>query len=77
MLFRSTTGIALGHFNGQIAQIDKALEAANDGLNSVITTQAGNISQNINLDGFLAEEYHVATFNAEAAMSDAPFYAER
>ena len=51
--------------------LDKAVCDANEGLNRTIHTQAGTISQNPNLDGFIAEQYHAKTFNmnAEAAGS--------
>lgn len=52
-------------------QLDSALKNANEALYNTITTQAGTISQNPSLDGFIAEQYHAQTFNmnAEAAGS--------
>lgn len=49
-----------------LAGLDHALENANESLYRTVTTQAGNISQNPNLDGFIAEQYHAQTFNLNA-----------
>lgn len=49
-----------------LQQMDDALLQANDSLYRTITTQAGNVSQNPNLDGFIAEQYHAQTFNMNA-----------
>ena len=54
-----------------LSNLDAAVKNANEALYDTITTKAGNISQNPNLDGFIAEQYHAQTFNmnAEAAGS--------
>lgn len=54
-----------------LQQLDNAVTEANRALYRTITTQAGNVSQNPSLDGFIAEQYHAQTFNmnAEAAGS--------
>ena len=49
-----------------LAGLDQALENANESLYRTINTQAGTISQNPNLDGFIAEQYHAQTFNLNA-----------
>lgn len=51
--------------------LDNSLQQANESLYRTITTQAGTVSQNPRLDGFIAEQYHAQTFNlnAEAAGS--------
>lgn len=46
--------------------LDSALENANEALYRAITTQAGTVSQNPRLDGFIAEQYHAQTFNLNA-----------
>ena len=40
---------------------------------NVVTTQAGTINQNPNLDGFIAEQELVNTFNANAALENSNF----
>lgn len=54
-----------------LLNLGTAIDTANESLYRTITTQAGAVSQNPCLDGFIAEQYHVQTFNlnAEAAAS--------
>lgn len=47
--------------------LDQAVYTANMSLYRTITTQAGTVSQNPCLDGFIAEQYHAQTFNMNAA----------
>lgn len=62
---------------GQYAsQIDQALSEANTNAQRIITTQTGAISMNPNLDGFIAEQHHVDTFNIDAATKGSPYRAE-
>lgn len=46
--------------------LDKAVNEANESLYHTITTQSGAVNQNPRLDGFIAEQYHVQTFNMNA-----------
>jgi hypothetical protein len=56
--------------------LDKAVETANkDFLQSPIYTN-GVFSQNPNLDGFIAEQYHVQTFNLNAKAAGSPYRAK-
>lgn len=45
-----------------LAGLDKALDTANEQLYHTINTKAGVPSQNPNLDGYIAEQYHAQTF---------------
>lgn len=74
--FASEAKTATSYMSAQEAStylqgLDSTLNAANESLYRTIHTQAGMISQNPNLDGFIAEQYHAQTFNlnAEAAGS--------
>ena len=69
--FASTTQKAVSAMSAQEASkylngLDNALQTANDSLYRTITTQAGTISRNPRLDGFIAEQYHAQTFNMNA-----------
>ncbi len=55
------------------AGIDKAVETANEQMRKTISTHSGNS----NLDGYIAEQHHVDTFNLDAAAKDSPLRAER
>lgn len=53
---------------GQYAgRIETTLEQANADMARTVLTKDGNISQALNLDGFLAEQHHVDSFNLDAA----------
>lgn len=59
-----------------LAGLDSALNTANESLYRTITTQAGNISQNPRLDGFIAEQYHAQTFNLNAEATGSQYRAK-
>lgn len=59
-----------------LQELDDQITIANDFLNKTITTKAGTINQNSNLDGFIAEQYHAQTFNLNAEACGSPFRAE-
>lgn len=62
---------------GQYAgQIESAIERANADMANTITRIDGCISQARNLDGFLAEQHHVDTFNLEATAKGSSFRAK-
>ena len=50
--------------------------SAQQASNRTITTQAGAISRNPNLDGFIAEQYHAQTFNLNAAARNSEYTAK-
>jgi hypothetical protein len=55
------------HVGQYVAGIDTAIEQANKGMIDTVLRRDGEISQALNLDGFLAEQHHVDTFNMDAA----------
>lgn len=62
---------------GQYASgIDNAITQANQNNWNVITRQDGQISQAMNLDGFIAEHHHANTFNMDAAAKGSPYRAK-
>ena len=58
------------------ASIDEALRTANDQMIGAVSTQSGAINRISNLDGFIAEQHHAATFNLDAAAKGSPLRAE-
>lgn len=56
--------------------LDEALKNANESLYRTLQTQAGMVSQNPNLDGFIAEQYHAQTFNLNAEAAGSPYRAK-
>ena len=56
--------------------LDDAVQTANEALENTFRTQSGAISQNPNLDGFLAEQHHAQTFNMNAQARGSEYRAE-
>lgn len=56
--------------------LDTAIQNANESLYRTITTQAGAVSQNPRLDGFIAEQYHAQTFNLNAEATGSQYRAK-
>lgn len=57
-------------------QIDTALSDANEKLLGTLLTNNGIVSQNPNLNGYIAEQYHAQTFNMNAVAKGSPYRAE-
>ena len=62
--------------NNYVDSVNTAIDSANKTLMESVTTKAGNINQNPNLDGFIFEEYHAGTFNVDATVKQKPYHAE-
>lgn len=73
---KATSGMSGEQTAQYLNALDSAMEQANVSLYNTITTQAGGISQNPNLDGFIAEQHHAQTFNLNAAAAGSPYRAE-
>jgi len=50
-----------------LQSLDNAINTANEALTRTIITQSGQVSQNPSLNGFIAEQEHVQSFNMNAA----------
>ena len=62
--------------NNYVDTINTAIDRANKTLMESVTTKAGTINQNPNLDGFIFEEYHAGTFNVDATVKQKLYHAE-
>ena len=62
--------------NNYIDTVNTAIDDANKTMMESVTTKAGTINQNPNLDGFIFEEYHAGTFNIDAAVKQKSYHAE-
>ena len=56
--------------------LSKTIQAANEQMYNAIMTNSGNINMNPNLDGFIAEQHHVQSFNMDAAVKGSNLRAE-
>ena len=68
-------GVAVNHLGDYLNKIERNFTTANAQMARTILRADGEVNQNINLDGFIAEQYHVNNFNAKAVLEDSPFRA--
>lgn len=68
-------GVAVNQFGDYLLEIDQNFANCNMQMARTILRADGEISQNINLDGFIAEQYHVNNFNAKAVLENSPYRA--
>lgn len=73
---QASSGVSVVEYGQYLDTINTAIENANAQMLRTVTTKAGEISRNFNLDGYIAEQHHVNTFNANAALAKSKFYAE-
>ena len=62
--------------NNYVDTVNTAIDNANKATIESITTKAGTMNQNPNLDGFIFEEHHAGTFNIDAAVKQKSYHAE-
>lgn len=72
----ASVGVSVVDYGNYLKSIDTSLTNANAQMLRTVTTNAGDISEALNLDGFIAEQHHVNTFNANAAAAKSKFFAE-
>lgn len=72
----AAVGVSVADYGNYLSQIDNVLTANNQALMDTILTQSNTINMNPNLDGFLAEQEIVNSFNREAALVNSPYRAE-
>lgn len=68
-------GVAVNQFGDYLHEIDRNLEQCSQQMMRTVLRTDGGVSQNINLDGFIAEQYHVNNFNAKAVLENSPYRA--
>ncbi len=68
-------GVAVKQFGDYLHGIDQNLEQCNQQMVRTVLRADGEVSQNMNLDGFIAEQYHVNDFNAKAELAGSPYRA--
>lgn len=72
----AATGVSVIQHGEYLNQVNQTLTNANAQMLRTVLTNSGEISQAYNLDGFIAEQHHVNSFNANAALSKSKFFAE-
>lgn len=72
----ASAGLSVIDYGNYLNTIDTAITNGNAQMLRTVTAQSGDISQCLNLDGFIAEQHHVNTFNMNAALERSQFRAE-
>lgn len=75
-LMQYTSVMSAQEASKYLQSLDQAVKTANEAMFDTITTKAGIPNMNMNLDGFIAEQHHVNTFNMNAQASGSEFRAE-
>lgn len=75
-LQEASTGMAVAEYGQKLAVADQAIHTANEQMLRTVLRADGEISQALNLDGFMAEQIHVNRFNEMAALKGEPYRAE-
>lgn len=64
------------NFGAYGGEIDSAIDLANKANIDLLYRNDGQLNQQLNLDGFIAEQHHVDTFNLDAAAKGSEYRAE-
>ncbi|MEI7025184.1 hypothetical protein [Paenibacillus sp. y28] len=72
----ASVGVSINEFGAYLSTVDRFIYESNLQMKRVITNRDGGISQSLNLDGFMAEQHHVNSFNMNAKLQRSPFMAE-
>lgn len=72
----ASIGQSINEYGNYLNSVDNSIKNANAQMLRVVTNMDGSINQNINLDGFMAEQYHVNSFNMNAKLNGSNYKAE-
>lgn len=75
-LTQYTSAMSAKEASKYLQGLDDAVKTANEAMFDTITTKAGVPNMNMNLDGFIAEQHHVNSFNMKAQAAGSEFRAE-
>ena len=72
----ASAGMAVAEYGRKLQVLDDALSTANEQMMQAILRKDGGISQAPNLDGFMAEQELVNSFNMQAKLTGSTYHAE-
>lgn len=75
-LEEAAKGVAVNEYGNYLNKINEAMDQANAQMMNAVLRQDGGVKECLNLDGFIAEQYHVNNFNAKAALQKSEFRAK-
>lgn len=73
---QGATAGGVTNFGAYATKIDTAIETSNKANIDLLYRNDGQLNQQLNLDGFIAEQYHVDTFNLDAVAKGSEYRAE-
>ena len=79
VILKSTSNMSAQESVKYLQNLDDAVKSANTAMHETITTKSSGYtipSQNTNLDGYIAEQYHVNSFNMDAVVKGSDLRAE-
>ena len=75
-LIKATSNMQVEQTKEFLLTIDQSLTKSNEELYNLVYNQSGDVNMNPNLDGYIAEQYHVNVFNENAALNGSKYRAE-
>lgn len=72
----ASIGVSINDYGNYLNSIDNSIKNSNAQMLRVVTNMNGRINQNMNLDGFMAEQHHVNSFNMNARLNESSYKAE-
>lgn len=72
----AAVGVSVNEFGAYLNDVELSIQQANTQMLRVMTNRDGGINQNFNLDGFMAEQHHVNSFNMQVRLERSPYVAE-
>ena len=73
---KASVGVGVTAMGQYLQSIDDVLADNNQAMLKVIMKQNGSVNMNPNLDGFIAEQQQVSSFNRTAALENSPYRAD-
>lgn len=72
----ASIGQSINEYGNYLNSIDNSIKNSNAQMLRVVTNMDGSVNQNMNLDGFMAEQHHVNSFNMNAKLNASNYKAE-
>ena len=74
----ASIGMSINEYGSYLQSIDDVINLSNLQMQETVINTRGNqqISKNMNLDGFIAEQYHVSSFNMNAKLNKSEYQAK-
>ena len=75
-LQEASSASSIHQFGGYLQSVETSIRQSNTQMLRVITNLDGSVNRSLNLDGFIAEQYHVNSFNMQSKLAGSALHAE-